>query len=94
MHGQSKGGLTTKIYASCDALGNPTGFHLTLGQIHDLRGSDVLLPRILADMKQFLANKAYDAAERVLDLLDQYNVEAVIPSRANRQEQRVYDEEL
>ena len=26
------------------ALGNPTGFHLTPGQVHDLEGADVLLP--------------------------------------------------
>ena len=53
--GKSKGGLTTKIHASCDALGNPTSFYLTPGQMHDLHGSDVLLPRILAKVKQFLA---------------------------------------
>lgn len=62
--------------------------------MHDLRGSDVLLPRILAKVKQFLADKAYDAAKRVLDLLDQHDVEAVIPPRANRKEQRAYDEEV
>ena len=49
--------------------------------MHDLRGSDVLLARILADVKQFLADKAYDAAKRVLDLLEQHDVEAVIPPR-------------
>ena len=62
--------------------------------MHDLRGSDALLPRILAEAKQFLADKAYDAAKRVLDLLDLHNVEAVIPPRANRKEQRAYDEEI
>ena len=62
--------------------------------MHDLRGSDVLLPRVLADVKQFLADKAYDAAKRVLDLLDQHDVEAVIPPRANRKDQRPYDEEV
>lgn len=62
--------------------------------MHDLRGSDVLLPRILAEAKQLLADKAYDAAKRVLDLLDEHDVEAVIPPRANRKEQRAYDEEV
>ena len=62
--------------------------------MHDLRGSDALLPRILPEAKQFLADKAYDAAKRVLDLLDLHNVEAVIPPRANRKEQRAYDEEI
>ncbi|MBO1351785.1 MAG: hypothetical protein EBE86_032440 [Hormoscilla sp. GUM202] len=40
--GRSKGGLSTKIHATGDALGNPTGFHLTPGQAHDLQGADVL----------------------------------------------------
>ena len=43
--GRSKGGLTTKIHALVDALGNPTGFHLTGGQEHDLAGADALLPQ-------------------------------------------------
>ncbi len=41
--GRSKGGLSTKIHAQCDALGNPTNFYLTEGQIHDLIGSDYFL---------------------------------------------------
>jgi hypothetical protein len=36
--GRSKGGPTTKIHATVDALGNPTGFALTPGQAHDLEG--------------------------------------------------------
>ena len=39
--GRSAGGLSTKIHATCDALGNPTGFFLTAGQAHDLQGADV-----------------------------------------------------
>lgn len=37
------GGLSTKIHAMVDALGNPAGFHLTSGQAHDLDGTDFLL---------------------------------------------------
>jgi len=53
--GRSRGGLSTKIHATVDALGNPTGFVLTPGQAHDLKGADVLLEdapaqTILADM--------------------------------------------
>ena len=29
--GRSKGGLSTKIQATCDVLRNPTGFHFTPG---------------------------------------------------------------
>ena len=37
----------TKIHATCDALGNPTGFHLSPGQARDLQGADVLLAALL-----------------------------------------------
>lgn len=92
--GRSKGGLTTKIHATCDALGNPTGFHLTPGQAHDLQGADALLPSLLADMKALLADKAYDARERVLDLLEKAGVQGVIPPKSNRTEQWEYDEDM
>jgi hypothetical protein len=42
--------LSTKIHATTDALGNPTGFHLTPGQAHDLEGADALLPAATADV--------------------------------------------
>ena len=45
--GRFSGGLTTKIDATCDALGNLTGFHLSLGQAHELKGADVLLEALL-----------------------------------------------
>ena len=86
--------MTTKIHATCDALGNPTGFYLTPGQAHDLQGADVLLPGILEDIESFLADKAYDAQERVLDLLKKAKVEGVIPPKSNRIEQRDYDEDM
>src|SRR5215472_3710352 len=59
--GRSKGGLSTKIHALVDALGNPLRFLLTPGQVHDLAGADALLPHI--------ADKAFDAAERVIEPL-------------------------
>lgn len=86
--------MTTKIHATCDALGNPTGFHLTPGQAHDLEGADALLPSLLADIKALLADKAYDARERVLDLLETSGVHSVIPPKSNRIAQRDYDEDI
>jgi transposase len=38
-----------------------------------------------------LADKAYDAQERVLDKLEAKNCEAVIPPKASRKEARTYD---
>jgi transposase len=84
--------LSTKIHATTDALGNPTGFMLTPGQAHDLQGADGLLPDLEADV--LLADKAYDANERVLGLLQKAGKTAVIPPKRTRKEQRDYDKEL
>lgn len=83
--------MSTKIHATCDALGNPTGFFLSAGQAHDLQGADALLPQVNADA--LLADKAYDAQERVLDLLETKGIEAVIPPKANRLVSRSFDAE-
>jgi transposase len=90
--GRSKGGLTTKIHATCDALGNPTGFHLTPGQAHDLEGADVLLPSIDADT--IIADKAFDADERVIEPLRKAGKTIVIPPKSNRTTPREYDQDL
>jgi IS5 family transposase len=64
---QDKGGLSTKIHATTDAIGNPLSFHLTPGQACDLEGADLLLPKLAADI--ILADKGYDADKRVIELL-------------------------
>jgi transposase len=84
--------LSTTIHATVDALGNPTGIHLTAGQVHDLVGSNELLPALEANI--VLADKAYDADERVIEPLRAAGKEAVIPSKKNRKEPRPYDREL
>ncbi|HAC64930.1 MAG TPA: IS5 family transposase [Cyanothece sp. UBA12306] len=90
--GGSKGGLSTKIHATVDALGNPTGFYLTPGQCCDLDGADVLLEDLEADT--LLADKGYDADERVIDKLEKQGKTAVIPPKKNRKEKREYDKYL
>jgi transposase len=90
--GRSKGGLSTKIHALVDALGNPTGFALSPGQAHDLEGADALLPDLAAEA--LIADKAFDAEERVLRPLARAGKTAVIPPKANRRDPRPYDEEL
>jgi transposase len=84
--------LSTKIHATVDALGNPTGFLLTPGQACDLDGSDVLLAEMPADI--VIADKAYDADERVIRPLQQAGKSFVIPPRSNRKNPRPYDKEL
>jgi transposase len=84
--------LSTKIHATVDALGNPTGFHLTGGQASDLDGADALLPDVDAGM--LIADKSFDAEARVLAPLREAGKVAVIPPRRNRTEQRAYDAHL
>ncbi len=73
-------------------MGNPTDFSLTQGQACDLDGSDVLLPAIAAPA--VLADKAYDADERVRQPLQAANKQAVIPSKRNRKQPHAYDRDL
>lgn len=90
--GRSKGGLTTKIHALGDALGNPIGFHLTGGQAHDLEGADVLIERVEA--KALLADRAYDTEDRVIKRLQEKLCQPVIPPKSNRKLPRPYDKFL
>jgi transposase len=75
-----------------DALGNPLAFYLTPGQAHDLDGADALMPLMAADM--LLADKAYDADERVMKPLLAAGKTAVIPPKSNRKNPRAFDKEL
>jgi transposase len=75
-------------------LGNPIGFHLTPGQASDLEGADAPLPGILDKSDALLADKAYDAQDRVLSLLENAGVQVVIPPKSNRKVQRTYDKDM
>ena len=84
--------MSTKIHATVDALGNPVGFHLTGGQEHDLAGADALLPALEAGT--LIADKAFDADERVLAPLAEAGKAAVIPPRKTRKTPRTFDTDL
>lgn len=84
--------MSTKINTVVDALGNPICFCLTPGQACDLDGSDELLPSLEA--VTILADKGYDADERVILPLRAAGKEIVIPPKRNRKEQRLYDKDL
>lgn len=85
---RSRGGLSTKVHATVNALGNPTGFSLSPGQAHDLESADTLLPGLAADM--LIADKAFDAEARVRKPLQEAGKAAVIPPKGNRKEPRPY----
>ena len=73
-------------------MGNPLAFLLTPGQAHDLAGADALLPQMAADT--LLADKAFDADQRVIERLAAAGKTAVIPPKSNRKNPRTYDREL
>lgn len=80
--GRSKGGLTTKIHALCDADGKSTALLWTAGQASDLCGFEGLSDFIFADV--LIADKGYDAEEWVRQVLSTAGKMAVIPPRCNR----------
>lgn len=84
--------MSTKIHTLVDALGNPIAFFLTPGQAHDLQGADALLPEMRADT--LLADKAFDADERVIEPLLAAGKSPVIPSKSNRKLPRLLDKEM
>jgi len=90
--GRSKGGLSTKIHATTDALGNPTSFFLTGGNRHDLEGADHLLPQIKGEI--LLGDGSYDADARVIKPLEARGILPLIRPRKNRKSRKEYDQEL
>ena len=79
--GRSRGGLTTKIVALVDALGNLVKFLLLPGQAHDMKG---VAPRIEGvSFDALLADKAFDT-DGLLQDVDARGATAVIPPKANR----------
>jgi transposase len=81
--GRSKGGLTTKIHASVDALGNPLRIEISPGQAHDSLFAEALLEGFDA-ADYVLADCAYDA-DRIRAIIDEdLCAVAVIPSNPSR----------
>jgi transposase len=60
--------------------------------VHDLVGADHLLPDMRADA--LIADKAFDADERVVDPLTAAGKQVVIPPKSNRKRPRTYDKNL
>jgi transposase len=74
-----------------DGLGNPLRFVLTPGQAHDSTQAEALITDL--EFERLIADKSYDF-EKLLQSLAQRGIEAVIPPRANRKQQREYDKHL
>jgi transposase len=79
--GRSRGGLTTRIVALVDGLGNLVRFVLLPGQRHDSVGVAPLLKDL--DFAALLADKAFDSDAIRADL-NERGALAVIPPKADR----------
>jgi hypothetical protein len=55
---RSKGGLTTKIHAVVDALGNLIRIKLTAGNVHDINPANAMITGYCSEY--FLSDRAYD----------------------------------
>ena len=88
--GRSRGGITTKILALTDGLGNLVDFCLMPGQAHDLRETDTLIRDLTAG--HLLADRAFDADWLRNDLLAR-EVTPVIPPKSNRKFPADFDKE-
>jgi transposase len=89
--GRSRGGFSTKIHVSVDALGNPLRFALSGGERHDITQAQSLVAGLVSD--HVIADRAYDADEFITFVIQQGG-EPVIPPRKRRKEPREYDDWL
>src|SRR3954454_14841126 len=89
--GRSRGGLTTKIVALVDALGNLVRFILLPGQRHDSVGVRPLIEGVA--FGALLGDKAFDADWLRADL-DDRGAAAVIPPKANRRTAIHFDRDM
>ncbi len=89
--GRSRGGLTTKLHAARDALGNPLRFLLTPGPRNDITQAAGLLDGYEPDA--VIADKGYDA-DWLADQIAAAGAEVVIPPKKGRVAPRDYDRNL
>ena len=89
--GRSRGGLSTKIHAVVDALGNPLRFILTLGQAHESKQAESLSAGFEFD--KLLAEKGYDS-DHFCAVIAAAGAESVVPPLGSRTAAISYDKTL
>lgn len=88
--GRSRGGITTRILALTDALGNLVDFRLMPEQAHDLRAVPDLIETLSAS--HMLADRVFDADWRRTTLA-QKGITPVISPKSNRRFPATFDQE-
>ena len=89
--GKSRGGLSTKIHAAVDALGNPIRLLLTPGQASEYGQAEALIEGFA--FEAVLADKGYDS-DAFVEVIQRRGAEAIIPSKKNRLNPRSLDRHL
>jgi transposase len=89
--GRSRKGLTPKIHALVEALGNVARWRLTPMQAADVSEAEPLLEGVVTEAVR--ADKAHDSAA-LIDTIRANFAQAVIPPRANRSQPRSFDRHL
>ena len=81
--------MTTQIYVCVEGLGQLARFILTGGQVHDVTQAQALLEPNQPETA--VADKAFDA-DTLLDCINPKNAKAFTAPKANRKEQRPFDQ--
>ena len=89
--GRSRGGLSTKIHAATDALGNPVRLLFGPGQRNDITQAHDLIDGFEA--QAVIADKGYDA-DHLREAALANDAEPVIPPKSNRRTPIAYDKAL
>jgi len=79
--GFSRGGFSTKIHVTVDALGNPIRFILTGGQAGDSVQAIPLLEGF--EFGGVIADRGYDG-DKILEFIQDNDAQSVIPAKKNR----------
>jgi transposase len=89
--GKSCGGLSTKIHAAVEALGNPVRLLLTAGQTSEYTQAEALIAGFEAGY--VLADKGYDS-DAFVSAIAESQATPVIPLKKNRKAPRDFDHSL
>ncbi len=89
--GKSRGGLSTKIHATVDALGNPFRLILSPDQSGEMRQAQALIKRLRSDY--VIADKGYDT-DSLIQAVKHSGSIPVIPPKSSRKPPGHYDKYL
>jgi len=89
--GRSVGGISTKIHAKVDSLGQLVSILLTPGQVHESQVAQEMFGD--EDCKFFLADKAYDI-DAFRQSLGKHGIKPIIPCKRNRINQTPHDKHI